>query len=163
MDRTGDWHTYTEAAELLGISPNAARHRAIRGHWQRTLGNDKRTRILLPDGWEDSLRIPSMRPAHTPNGRVPFKLLIAALEAHIETLKAQLVAAEARAEKLVADFAERDAKHTAELALERTLADQMSARVDQLTAELAAGRAMAERGVAAELSRAWWKPLLRRR
>ena len=30
----GDWHTYVEAAELLGISPNAARHRAIRGRWQ---------------------------------------------------------------------------------------------------------------------------------
>jgi hypothetical protein len=43
------------------------------------------------------------------------------------------------------------------------LADHMSARVDQLTAELAAGRAMAERGLAAELARAWWKPLLRRR
>ena len=105
---TGDWHTYVEAAELLGISPNAARHRATRGRWQRTLGNDKRTRIA-------------------------------------------------------ADFAERDAKHAAELAIERTLADNMSARVDQLTAELAAGRAMAERGLAAELARAWWKPLLRRR
>ena len=160
---TGDWHTYIEAAELLGISPNAARHRAIRGRWQRTLGNDKRTRILLPDGWEDSLRTPGRRPAHTLNGRIPFKLLVAALEAHIETLKAQLTAAETRAEKLAADFAERDAKHAAELAIERTLADNMSARVDQLTAELAAGRAMAERGLAAELARAWWKPLLRRR
>ena len=94
---------------------------------------------------------------------MPFKLLIAALEAHIETLKAQLTAAQARAERLAADFTERDAKHAAELAIERTLADNMSARVDQLTAELAAGRAMAERGLAAELARAWWKPLLRRR
>jgi hypothetical protein len=33
------------------------------------------------------------------------------------------------------------------------MADHMSARVDQLTAELAAGRAMAERGLAAELAR----------
>ena len=160
---TGDWHTYVEAAELLGISPNAARHRAIRGRWQRTLGNDKRTRILLPDGWEDSVRTPSRRPAHSLNGRIPFKLLIAALEAHIKTLRAQLTAAEAWAEKLAADFAERDAKRAAELAIERTLADQMSTRVDQLTAELASGRAMAERGLAAELARAWCKPLLRRR
>jgi hypothetical protein len=43
------------------------------------------------------------------------------------------------------------------------LADHMSARVDQLTAELAAGRATAERGLAAELAHPWWKPLLRRR
>jgi hypothetical protein len=42
------------------------------------------------------------------------------------------------------------------------LVDHMSARVDQLTAELAAERAMAERGLAAELARARWKPLLRR-
>jgi len=132
-----------------------------RRRW-RAPRNDKRTRILLPDGWEDSLRTPSRQPAHTLNGRIPFKLLIAALEAHIETLKAQLTAAEARAEKLVTDFAERDAKHAAELAIERTLVDHMSARVDQLTAELAAERAMAERGLAAELARAWWKPLLRR-
>jgi hypothetical protein len=104
----------------------------------------------------------SRRPAHTLNGRIPFKLLITALEAHIETLKAQLTAAEARAEKLAADFAERGAKHAAEFAIERTLADHMSARADQLTAELAAGRAMAERGLAAELARAWWKPRLRR-
>ena len=160
---TGDWHTYVEAAELLGISPNAARHRATRGRWQRTLGNDKRTRILLPDGWEHSFRPPSRRPAHALNGRIPFKLLVAALEAHIETLKAQLTAAQARAERLAADFTERDAKHAAELAIERTLADNMSARVDQLTAELAAGRAMAESGLAAELARTWWRPLLRRR
>jgi hypothetical protein len=95
--------------------------------------------------------------------RVSSHLLIAALEAHVETLKAQLTAAEVRAEMLAADFAEREARHAAELAIERTLADHTSARVDQLTAELAAGRAMAERGLAAELARAWWKPLRRRR
>ena len=183
---TGDWHTYAQAAELLGISPNAVRHRAQRGRWQRTLGNDKRIRICFPDGWEDTLRIPSRRLVRrikaletetdgwentlrisgnwgTPEAdRIPAKQLIEALEAHIETLKAHLTAAEARTEKLAADFAERDAKHAAELAIERTLVDHMSARVDQLTAELAAERAMAERGLAAELARAWWKPLLRR-
>jgi predicted RNase H-like nuclease (RuvC/YqgF family) len=96
------------------------------------------------------------------DGQIPAQLLVAALEAHIETLKAQLRAAEARAERLVADFAERDARHAAELAIERTLADHMSARVDQLTAELAAERSMAEKGLTAELARAWWKPRLRR-
>ena len=64
---------------------------------------------------------------------------------------------------MVAEFAAREARLAADLAIERTLADQMSARVDNLTTELAAQRAMAEKGLNAELARAWWKPRLGRR
>ena len=158
---TGEWLTYLQAAERLGVSPSAARQRAARGRWQRTLGNDKRTRIRLPDGWEHDVRIPSGRSPR--NGHIPAKLLITALEAHIGTLKAQLAVAEARAERLIAEFAAKEARLAADLATERTLADQMSARVDGLTAELAAQRAMAEKGLNFELARAWWRPLLGRR
>jgi len=158
---TGEWLTYLQAAERLGVSPNAARQRAVRGRWQQTLGNDKRTRVRLPDGWEHSVRAPNGRSSGT--GQIPAKLLIAALEAHIGTLKTELTVAEARAERLVAEFAAREARLAADLAIERTLADQMSARVDNLTTELAAQRAMAEKGLNAELARAWWKPRLGRR
>ena len=63
------------------------------------------------------------------------------LEAHVDTLKTQLTAAEQRAEKQAAEFAAREARHAADLAVERTLADRMSARVDQMTADLAVEQA----------------------
>ena len=71
-----------------------------------------------------------------------------------------LTAAEQRAEKQAAEFAAREARHAADLAVERTLADRMSARVDQMTADLAveqAQRVDAEKRLAAELARGWFR------
>ena len=170
---TGEWFTYRQAAELLNASPEAVRQRARRGGWQRTLGNDKRTRIRPPDGWLDH---PPVRPHNRPNGQAqPDARVIKALEAHvgaleahvgtlqahIETLKSQLNAAELRAAKQAVDFAAREARAAADFTVERTLADQMSGRVDKLTAELAAEQAereRAEKELAAYLSHRWWRP-----
>ena len=52
----GDWLTYEQAAERLNITPEAVRQKAIRGRWQRTIGNDKLARVRLPDGWSDAVR-----------------------------------------------------------------------------------------------------------
>jgi hypothetical protein len=160
---TGEWFTYRQAAELLSVSTEAVRQRAKRGRWQKTLGNDKRARIRPPDGWNDGPRI---------NGRAQRSFLqnseeralanqvIRVLEAHVETLKTQLAAAELRAEKQAAEFAAREARLAADLAVERTLADRMSARVDQMTADLLveqAQRIEAEKRLAAELPRGWFK------
>jgi DNA primase len=158
----GEWFTYRQAAELLSVSPEAIRQRAKRGGWQKTLGNDKRTRIRPPDGWNDVVRAADDRALRDRvfNERALANQVIRALEAHVETLKAQLAAAELRAEKLAAEFAVREARHAADLAVERTLADRMSARVDQMTADLAveqAQRTDAEKRLAAELTRGWWK------
>ncbi|HLY00226.1 MAG TPA: hypothetical protein VKR62_16105, partial [Roseiarcus sp.] len=133
-----------------------------RGRWQKTLGNDKRTRIRPPEGWNDVVRATDDRSlrARVVDERALANRVIRALEAHVETLKAQLAAAELRAEQQAAEFAVRQARHAADLALERTLADRMSARVDQMTADLAveqAQRADAEKRLAAELARGWWK------
>ena len=104
----GEWLTYEQAAERLNVSTEAVRQKAIRGRWQRTVGNDKRARVRLPDGWPDAVRTPSERPnkpsVRTPSGRVSDGLLIKALEAHVETLKAQLAAAEARAAEFAAEL-----------------------------------------------------------
>ena len=159
---TGEWFAYRQAAELLSVSPEAVRQRAKRGRWQKTLGNDKRTRIRPPDGWNDAVRASGDRVlrARVLDERALANQVIRALESHVETLKAQLAAAEQRAEKQAAEFAAREARHAADLAVERTLADRMSARVDQMTAEMAveqAQRAEAEKRLAAELARGWWK------
>ncbi len=74
--------------------------------------------------------------------------------------KPRLQAAEQRAEKQAAEFAAREARHAADLAVERTLADRMSARVDQMTADLLveqAQRVEAEKRLAAGLARGWFK------
>jgi hypothetical protein len=159
---TGEWFTYRQAAELLSVSPEAVRQRAKRGRWQKTLGNDKRTRIRPPDGWNDPVPVSGDRVlrARVLDEKALAHQVIRALEAHVETLRAQLAAAELRAEKQAAEFAAREARHAADLAVERTLADRMSARVDQMSADLAveqAQRAEAEKRLAGELARGWWK------
>ena len=106
------WLTYAEAAEKLGTSVEAVRQRAIRGRWQRTAGNDGKARIRLPDGE----RTPSERAPRTPvqpppSDRTDVERLVAALEAHNETLKgelagvrAELMTEKARADKAMADY-----------------------------------------------------------
>lgn len=159
---TGEWFTYRQAAELLSVSAEAVRQRAKRGRWQKTLGNDKRTRIRPPEGWNDIARASGdgdLR-ARVADERALANQVIRALEAHVETLKTQLAAAEHRAERQAAEFAAREARHAADLAVERTLADRMSARVDQLSADLAveqAQRIEAEKRLVAELPRGWFK------
>jgi hypothetical protein len=158
---TGEWFTYRQAAELLSVSTEAVRQRAKRGRWQKTLGNDKRTRIRPPDGWNDVTRIDGRaQRLRESDERALSNQVIRALEAHVETLKTQLAAAEHRTEKQAAEFAAREARHAADLAVERTLADRMSARGDQMTADLAveqAQRVEAEKRLAADLPRGWFK------
>ena len=159
---TGEWFTYRQAAELLSVSTEAVRQRAKRGRWQKTLGNDKRTRIRPPEGWNDVVRVSDDRAlrARVVDERALANQVIRALEAHVETLKTQLAAAEQRTEKQAAEFAARETRHAADLAIERTLADRMSARVDQMTADLAveqAQRVDAEKRLAAGLARGWFK------
>jgi DNA primase len=158
---TGEWFTYRQAAELLSVSTEAVRQRAKRGRWQKTLGNDKRTRVRPPEGWNDAVRTNGhAQRLRNPDERALANQVIRVLEAHVETLKTQLTAAEQRTEKQAVEFAAREARHAADLAVERTLADRMSARVDQMTADLAveqAQRVDAEKRLAAELSRSWYK------
>src|SRR5208337_1102390 len=86
----GEWLTYEQAAERLNVSPEAVRQKAIRGRWQRTIGNDRRALIRLPDGWPNGVRTvserPNKRPVRTPFERMSDALLIKTLEAHVETL-----------------------------------------------------------------------------
>ena len=38
------WLKYSDLAEALGITPEAARQKAIRGRWRRQRGNDGKAR-----------------------------------------------------------------------------------------------------------------------
>jgi hypothetical protein len=166
----GEWLTYAQASERLGVSPVAVRFRAIRGRWQRVIGNDGRTRVCLPNG-EHTVstlgeRSASARAVRTASARASNDKLIKSLEAHINTLKEQLSVAEAqliaeretteveraRAEKQAADFAERDAQRAADLAAERAKTEKaiadFAALVDKLTT-LADEKAKTDRAIAA--------------
>jgi hypothetical protein len=108
---TDEWLTYAEAAERLNTTPQGARQRAIRGRWQKTIGNDKKPRIRLPDGWADTVRTVTehverkrSNTVRTATEHVIDQALmdslrdhVASLKAENETLKAQLAGAETRA------------------------------------------------------------------
>src|SRR5215471_19133231 len=107
---TDEWLTYAEAAERLHTTPQGARQRAIRGRWQKTIGNDKKPRIRLPDGWEDTVRTATehverkrSNAVRTATGHANEPALVDSLRDHVatlkaenETLKAQLAASEER-------------------------------------------------------------------
>jgi len=56
-----EWLSYAEAAERLNTTVEAVRLRALRGRWQKTIGNDKRPRIRLPEGWSNDGRTANER------------------------------------------------------------------------------------------------------
>jgi hypothetical protein len=101
----GEWLTYAEAAVRLGVTPEAARRRAVRGKWARMPGNDGRARVRVPDDWRPQ-GAPDVR---TKESGLAHAQLIKALEAHVETLKEQLAAAEARIAKQAEDLVAYDA------------------------------------------------------
>jgi hypothetical protein len=51
-----DWLRYSQAAERLNLTVEAVRLRALRGRWQKAIGNDKRPRIRLPEGWSNEVQ-----------------------------------------------------------------------------------------------------------
>ena len=171
-----EWLTYREAAKRLGSNIEAVRPRAIRCRWPRTIGNDKRALIQIPEGLTDPSQEGNDRGSQEGNERASRRAderayerpFIKALEAHVETLKQQLAAAEARlaqqaadlaaerarTEKQVAEFHERDAQAAVDLAAERA----------QTAAAIAAFASLAERldALAAERERRpWWRRLIR--
>jgi hypothetical protein len=77
----GQWMTYADAGNRLGINAEAVRRRADRGKWARMPGNDGRTRVQVPD---------DARATQAPTVRADTGALVSALEAHITTLKTEL-------------------------------------------------------------------------
>jgi hypothetical protein len=85
------------------LTVEAVRLRALRGRWQKTVGNDKRPRIRLPDGWLNDNRTANERRERKAknDGRTTFErtvdpALMHAVEAHNATLKADVERLEAQ-------------------------------------------------------------------
>ena len=83
---SGEWLSYKEAGERLGVSAEAARQRAIRGSWT----SRPRRKNERPN------EHPAPRAVEQADER-----LIEALQAHIETLKADLALARDQAAQAI--------------------------------------------------------------
>jgi hypothetical protein len=182
--------TYAELAEALKITPASANKLARRKRWPRVPGNDGRSRVSVPEEAlvrrdippDVSTDSPPPSPLDVPPVSPPDKL-IKALEAHVETLKDQLAAAEARIGKQAEDLVAYDTAYAAGLAAERAKVEaerakaerviaEFAARDDQRAAELKAEQAQTEKAIAAfsaladrldalaaERARPWWRRL----
>jgi chromosome segregation ATPase len=147
------WLTYRELAQALDISPEAARQKAIRGHWRRQRGNDGKARILVDVDAEKSVHTPRRRTDKHLNEHPDERRTFEALEAHIATLKEAVAKAEAVGER------------------HRQEAEVASKRVDHLVAELVGmSMRMAEQTAVAEKvrtefdayrTRRWWRRIAR--
>ena len=85
------WVSYAELAEHLGISPEAARQKVIRAHWQRQRGDDGKARVLVD--LEEAAAAHRPRPVERADEQTSAAL-IAALEQHVATLKEELAKAQ---------------------------------------------------------------------
>lgn len=156
-----EWMTYAQLGERLGVSPEAARQKALRGRWRRQQGNDGRTLVLVePDACsgprKPRRRLPVEQVDEHPHGQPDEPRTDArtvdALTAHIETLKGALAKAEAA-------LVERDV----DVRRERERVDDLTRELLRVTAEaMAAGAARDNLRVELDAARArpWWKRLV---
>jgi hypothetical protein len=152
--------TYAELAEALKITPASANKLARRRRWPRVPGNDGKTRVNVPedalvrrDSPPDSpLDVSPVSPQDSPPLSPPDNL-IKALEAHVETLKAQIAAAEARINKQADDLIAYDTAYAAGLAAERAKVEAERAKAERMIAEFAARDAQHAADLAGERAR----------
>lgn len=142
------WLTYTELADKLGTTPEAARAKANRGRWQRQLGNDGKARVLVDlDAPTVRTRTPARTPTAHPDAQPieppAVQVAMAALEAHVVTLKDQL----AKAEALASDRGR-------EVAVERERVADLTSQILKLSLELLEARKAEARPLG------WWARLV---
>ena len=152
-----DWLTYAQAAERLNLTVEAVRLRALRGRWKKTIGNDKRPRIRLPDGWSNEIQTTVERRERKPrnDGRTTVeRAFVTALEGHVASLKTENERLAAALDILKAELGAR----SSELAAAHARASDESAKTAQA---IAAFQSLAQRLEAkAEAKRPWWRRLV---
>jgi chromosome segregation ATPase len=177
-----EWLTYSGLGERLGISSEAARQKALRYRWRRRTNNHGKAEVLvdLVEVREQMERFPPRKPKtdqpsddrQTPEDQQSDAQMFAALDAHIETLKAMVAKAEAIAER----ERERADNERSRADNERGRADRLQQRVEELLeerTEMSDQQQEAVRGLerqiedlrnimearAAEARRPWWRRL----
>lgn len=119
-----EWHTYQEAADLLGIKPQSVKKRAIRRHWPRMTGNDGLARVQLP---EDALPpVPGPVPTNT-TGDIPGDMS-PPLDDLIERLRAELATARETVARMEGEAAMNE-KRIADLSGDRDRWREMAERL----------------------------------
>ncbi|RYB01384.1 hypothetical protein [Lichenibacterium ramalinae] len=182
------WLTYTELADRLGITGDSARNLVRRRQWVRKPGNDGSMRIGVPKEYlderdmEEALPSPTEPPIDPPIVATiipPIEVdtegaTVAALEAHIETLK-EIVDRERGRGDIERDRADAE---RARAEAERARADELAAKIEQLRhdavtagmqgaahvakveADIAELRALVDTMKAGPGPRPWWKRLV---
>jgi chromosome segregation ATPase len=136
-----EWLTYSDLGERLGISSEAARQKAIRYRWRRRTNNFGKAEVLvdLVEVREHMERFPPRKPKseqpsddrETLEDHQSDAQTFAALDAHIETLKAMIAKAEAIADQ----ERERADNERSRADAERGRGDRLQERVEQLLTE----------------------------
>jgi hypothetical protein len=166
-----EWLTYSELGERLGVSAEAARQKAIRLRLRRQTANDGKAQVLVDveDVRASSTpRKPKDQSADdrpTADEQPADERALAALEAHITTLKEMVSKAEAASDR----ERERADGERARADAERDRANELVARVEELLAERAK-RVEADSQVESQVAelkvmveqmrRPWWKRLV---
>ena len=130
--------TYIQLGERFGISPEAARQKAIRGRWKRIPGNDGKTLVevdlasvappvSLSEAPETKRKPSKPRAVRDPYEQDKDAQTIQALNGHLNTLKQQLERAELSA-----------AEGRKEVALERERVAELTAQIIKLTEQMLA-------------------------
>jgi hypothetical protein len=115
------WLTYREAADILHVSPQAVRQKAIRGRWLKISGNDGKARVQVPDTVSAAVSATMSADSdetgkHHVRQRVRHRVreadvsLVAALEGHVQTLQAELASEKERVTATEAQLSQRDAQ-----------------------------------------------------
>jgi DNA repair exonuclease SbcCD ATPase subunit len=138
-----EWLTYSDLGERLGISSEAARQKAIRYRWRRRTNNFGKAEVLvdLVEVHEHMERFPPRKPKteqpsddrQTLEDQEADAQTFAALDAHIETLKAMVAKAEALAER----ERERADNERSRADAERGRTDRLQERIEELLKERA--------------------------
>jgi len=87
----GDWETLKQAAERLGMSPEAIRQRAIRGHWPRRRSNEGVALVRVPDDVtvrSYARRTPEQTPVEQPYANMNVR--VAELQVQVDMLQQML-------------------------------------------------------------------------
>lgn len=170
-----EWFTYSDLGERLGISSEAARQKAIRYRWPRRTANDGKAQVRVDIEEVKASTYPRRAKDEQPSDDRPTPdelpsdtRTLAALDAHIETLKAMIIKAEANADR---ERARADDERV-RADTERARADGLVERVEELLIERAkisdgqrqAISALEEqvqqlRGMIELARRPWWRRL----